>query len=589
MCVAGALQASEQPARVQQAAAPSSVVVQGVKDPSEWKRAESPHFIVYSDTSRADVTSLLNNLERLDYILRVYLRDYVQVPAAERKLTFYYHKRMGGFHDIATGPPTEAVGLYNSCPTAVQGFGVHIDPIAQLNSAQLDKAALNESQSYIFEAYTRHFLYRYTDIRAPSSFIDGMAKYFSVLRFSDTQMVLGRTPATVGRYLNFLAEGHSTSLNYRQALERADWHATGYVGNGYAGPDGVVLEYQAKSWLLMHYMLSGAEERKRMADYLDLVHGDTPAVAAFEQAFGMQASELDRAMWRYRRKALVLRSDFPIPATPPIALRVMSRAEGEVVLASAQLKSCPDRPTGEALLGTLSRQFGKNTKNEFVLMTMSRAQIDWGNPDDAVGPLTALLSAQPQHAEALQLLGMAHLRLAAAQQGPAKDAQLDAARRYLTQARALDPASSEAAYALFKAELGDHATPSPLALSSAIAAWNNAREVSSLARTAALAYAYDGQTDRTASILALLAKNSEDATSAAWAKEWRQRLAGGVKRADLVAELRRGDAAPAFKEWTVAASDTMRIIECNAGLEQARRVIETLPPDVRAAIPWRCF
>jgi hypothetical protein len=315
-----------------------------------------------------------------------------------------------------------------------------------------------------------------------------------------------------------------------------------------------------------------------MANYLNLVHADTPAVAAFEQAFGMKVDELDTAMWSYRRRdAHAMRLDFPIPTGFPITFSTMRPAAGDVVLVNAQLKSCPDRKTGEALLGNLSRQSDKAANNEFVLLTLSRAQIDWGNPNDAVGPLKALVRVKPQHAEALQLLGLANLRLAEKKQGPAKAAQLGVARRYLTQVRKLNPGSSEAAYALFQAELNAGAQPSQLALSSAIAAFENAHEVTGLARTAALAYAYAGQADETETVLSLLSHNSEDAKSAAWAKEWRQRLARGVSRTDLVAELRRTAVAPPFKEWTVASSDTMRIIECNAGLDQARRAMEALP------------
>jgi hypothetical protein len=571
-------------AGAQEVPALAAVVVQGVKNPSVWQRAESPHFVVYSDTDSEEVTRLTNNLERLDYMLRIYLRDYLRLSAVEQKLTFYYHERMGGFNDVAISSPIEAVGLYNSCATAVQGFGVQIEPIAELKSEQLANHSLNESQSYIFEAYTRHFLYRYTDIRSPSSFIDGMAQYFSGLRFSDTQLVLGRIPATVGRYLYFIDDGHRHSLEYRDVLEHPDSQASGNVGAGYVGPEGLALEYRAKSWVLMHYMLSSEERRKQMADYLNRVHGDTPAAAAFEQAFGMKVDDLDTAMWRYRRRdARVLRVDFPTPTDIPISFKAMRQAEGDVVLASAQLKSCPDRKTGEALLDKLSHPTDKAVNNEFVLLTLSRAQIDWGNPNDAVEPLTSLLRAKPQHAEALQLLGLAHLRLADQQQGSAKVAQLKLARRYLTQARTQNPGSSEAAYALFKAELGSGAQPNQLALTSAIAAWKNAHEVSSLARTAALAYAYNGQADETENLLTLLAQNGEDAKLAAWAKQWRQRLAGGVSRADLVAELRLDVATPPVKEWTVAASNTMQAIECNAGLEQARKSMEAVTGSTQSA------
>jgi tetratricopeptide (TPR) repeat protein len=249
----------------------------------------------------------------------------------------------------------------------------------------------------------------------------------------------------------------------------------------------------------------------------------------------------------------------------------LTRAAGDVVLASAQLKSCPDRKTGEALLGKLNGLSIKNTNNEFVRLTLSRAQIDWGNPDDAVAPLTALLRAQPRHAEAMQLLGIAHLRLA----------HLDTARRYLTQARELDPASPEAAYALSRAELATGTQPSQLALASAIAASNNAPEVTGLARKAALAYAYTGHADETETILAALTQNRTDAAAAAWAREWRRRLASGVGVAELMAELRRDDAATPVKEWTVAASDVMDGIKCKGELENVRanidQIVDQLP------------
>jgi hypothetical protein len=107
--------------------------------------------------------------------------------------------------------------------------------------------------------------------------------------------------------------------------------------------------------------------------------------------------------------------------------------------------------------------------------------------------------------------------------------------------------------------------------------------VTSLARTAALAYAYAGQADETATVLTLLSQNSEDAKSAAWAQQWQKRLTAGVSRADLVAEMRRDAATQPFKEWTVSASDTMQTIECNAGLEQARKSMEAVTGSTQTA------
>jgi hypothetical protein len=581
------LVASSNLAGAQGTPAPPSVAVQGVKNPSDWKRAESAHFVVYSDTESGQVTRLLNNLERLDYILRIYLRDYLRSPVPEQKLTFYLHNRIDGFNAIAIDPPHRAVGLYNSCPVAVQASGVIFTPIPDLKSEQLASSPLGVTLSYIFEAYARHFIYRYTDIRAPSFFIDGMAQFFAATRFSGTRFVLGRTPAAVGSDLDVLDGGHGAMLQYSQVLDPAEWKASGHVWTGKSGAEGAALEFQAKSWLLVHYMLSNEDRRKRMARYLDLVHDDRPAVAAFEQAFGIKIADLDKAMWRYRlSEARAIRTDFAIPAPAPVGISRLTRAAGDVALASAQLKSCPDRKTGEALLGKLNHLSIKDTNNEFVRLTLSRAQIDWGDPDDAVAPLTALLRAQPRHTEALQLLGLAHLRLAGGQQGAAKAAHLDAARRYLMQARELDPASPEAAYDLFSVELASSARPSRLALSSVIAAWESAPEATGLARKAALAHAYTGQQDMTETILAALAQDDRDAQSAAWARDWRRRLARGVGVRDLVDELRRDDVAQPVNEWTVAADEVVQFIKCKADVETARPHIDQLPlkPEEKLAI-----
>ena len=191
----------------------SSVVVAGQRNASPWFRAESQHFVVYSNTSNEAVYQLLNQLEKLDYVLRIYTQPFLKGAEAPAKLTFYYHDRVGGVETAGAGQPANTVAMFSSCVAGVQGAGAYLSPLPVLANAQLVRDPLNENQSYLFEAYARHFLYRYTDIRAPGFFIDGFAQFFASARFSDDQMVLGRTPANMGRYLHFLDQGHSYSLS----------------------------------------------------------------------------------------------------------------------------------------------------------------------------------------------------------------------------------------------------------------------------------------------------------------------------------------------------------------------------------------
>ena len=71
------------------------ITVQGQKNPSVWFKAESQHFVVYSDASQPDVAELLHNMERLDFLLRVYTSAYFKAQPREPKLTLYYHNKVG--------------------------------------------------------------------------------------------------------------------------------------------------------------------------------------------------------------------------------------------------------------------------------------------------------------------------------------------------------------------------------------------------------------------------------------------------------------------------------------------------------------
>lgn len=549
--------------------APASVTVTGYKNASPWIKAESQHFVVYSNTRNEDVTLLLDNLERLDYVLRIYTKEYLTARAAPQKITLYYHGDIVGFNAATPARPEEAVALYSSCGAGVQGFGVHLDRIPSLGKEQLAKQALNNSLTYAFEAYARHFLYRYTDIRTPSSYIDGFAQYFSTLRFADNQMSIGRVPPSVARYIYFIDNGHSFQLRYKDILASAEPSDP---------KPAVQLEALAKSWLLTHYMLSSAGNQARRDNYLNLVHQDIPASQALETAFGLKPSEVDNAMWRYRLQGIEVKQvEMPELPTARITFTSLPDAVTDFVLADAALKSCPDQKAGQALLRTVSQHPGGVPNNDAARLTVSRAQIEWGNPEDALPYLNEAVRKNDANFQATYLLGLANLRLAARHKNAAGTAYLQAAAGQLARARSLDPKSAEAAYAAYQAQMNSAEQPSQQALEAAVAAWHNAHEVNRYARAAALALAYLGRGAEADGALTVLAHNGRDPELAKWAQTWQQRLAASVTRPELLAEMRREpDPQAAFKEWTVAGENLMQTVEYNAGIEDTRKYLDTM-------------
>ena len=546
------------------------VTVQGMKNASAWFKAESQHFVIYSDTSRDSVFQLLNNLERLDFLLRLYTSSYSKSQPRESKLTLTFHRRPGALAQFAETPPRDAVGLYSSCSAGVQGAGVLLAPIVALTNADLTKGPANDTLSFLFEGYARHFLYHHTTIRAPFSFIEGFAQYFATTRFTDNQLALGGTPLNISSYLQFIEDNRDfSSLTNADVLNDNDSNASNA-----GGVDAIKLEFAARSWLLAHFMLSTDENRRRLPRYLEQTAGGMPASAAFETAFGIKPKELDRVLLRYRRTALnVVQLEVPSLPVAQIAYTDLPDSVTDYVMITATLKACPSRATGEALLSNMSSRPGGTPQHPLARLALSRAQIDWGKPQDAIADLSALAGGDKGSTEASYLLGLAHLRLANQQQGAAKADSLAAARSHLADAIRADPASAETAYALLRAELDSGEALSAAALTKAEFAWKHGREVSEYARSAALMYAYTGDNAKTQQALKVLASNRRDPDMVKWAKQWQARLLSGVERSDVLAELRRPPAPGAVvKEWTIAQDSALQDVSLAAGAETLKQI-----------------
>ena len=553
LCTIPLCHAAAQQTAAQQAT--QSVTIANYKKASPWFRAESQHFIVYADTKREATTELLNNLERLDFLLRIYTKSYRKPNSSDQKLTFYYQNRFEGLNTIDATLPADAIGLYSSCAAGVQGFGFNLGETSQ-----------NEGLSYIFEAYTRHFIYRHTDIRSPAAFIDGFAQYFASVRFTDTQMIVGKTPLNVALYLDFLGEGHRYSLDYTDVLAQNIANAKNYAGDA-----GVQLEFAAKSWVLMHYMLSSEDNRGRMGKYLNSVYQGQQAVPAFEGAFDLKATQLGMEMWRYRRTSVkVLTVDVPDLPTATVNFTALPEAATDFVMLDAAVKSCPGKPAGEALLRKIAGEAGKFPKNEYAQTTLSRARIAFGNPQDALPWLKQAIAKNAGNFDAVYLSGLANLRLAEQAEGTGAQAYLLTAQHQLLKARELNPESADAAYAYFRSELLGRSELSEAALEGALTAWHSAREVGAFARSAALTHAYLGNTSQAKILLKTLTLNTLDPQTARWAGTWQQKLEAGASRDDILAEMRTEQAAPTFKEWTIDTSSVMDTVRYNAGLEAAQ-------------------
>jgi len=547
----------------------AEVVVSGQQNAADWFTAESPHFIVYSDTTHESVSKLLDKLERLDYLLRLYVSADGKADAGP-KLTLYYLKNFSDIRPFESPRPDYAIGLYNSCAFGVQAFATYMF-YGERHTATLEKQPENEGLSYIFEAYARHFIYHNSNLRTPTWYIDGFAQYFASTRFSDTDTVVGMAPASINEYLSTMhSTGRYNSLDYNDILLQKDSH-----GSNLAGTAGVKLEFEARSWILTHYILSSSDNIQHFRKYVDLIIQDIEPAKAFEQAFGYKVSQLSKILWQYKfQSAKALKTNLNVGGTKDISFGSLPKAANDLLLAEAALKSCPDKEAGTALLEKIRKETKQYPDSDYAQLILSRAEINFGNPQNVLDYLTEKTNKEKSNVSAFYLLGLAQLRLAEQANGDNQKSLFESAQRNLLKAASLNAHAPEAFYAYFKAGINAQDTPSEQSLGSAIIAWKLAREVNTYTKSAALTYAYLGRKTEAQNALDLLLYNSRDPKTMEWAKNWQARLNSDINKTELLREMRLEPIVDAsFKEWTIATADVMKAVSLAAGMQAAQNVI----------------
>jgi hypothetical protein len=550
-----------------QEAGPQSIVVTGQRGTSAWVRAEGAHVVILSDAPKEDVARLMEHLERLDSLLRVYTEDYrPKSTGPEAKLNLVYLNDPHDLDRVATGRPGNGIGLFRDCADGTQGFLVRTSPLTAVPDDQLAKAPLDEGLSYVSEAYARHFLYRYTDVRKPSAWVEGFAAYFSSVRFGATQMVIGRMPPGAGSYFYFLDQGHRYNLDYADVLG-----PNPYKNLSDTRRRAATVEFDARAWILAHYILGSGERRKKLGEFLNAAHRGADPVVALRDTFGLDVSDVSTTLWRYRLQAAeVMRVEQPPGPKPEFAISTMSATSGGFMLADASLKACSARARGEALLRSLTAEAGAVPNVVAGQLALNRARVDWGDPAAALPWLQRAARGEGAGADVLLLLARANLKLAARADAGARAPYLDAARTNLARARARDPGSGAVALALLDLSLLADGKPSAEALDAVLTAWRTARDSRPLARAAVLAYCLQVDAPKAEHILATLQNDTRDPDTAAWAAAFQRRLDAGLTMADITSELRLVSGVGGFSEWTIDHLSVMRDVEYNAGLEDAQ-------------------
>ncbi|KQY84800.1 DUF1570 domain-containing protein [Brevundimonas sp. Root1423] len=376
---------------------------------AEWRRAESQHFVVYSDGSERNLREYTAKLERFDALLTA---RFGGAQAEARRLPVYLVSDARALRVAVPGLPTGIAGYYSSND---------LDTFAVLVRGESDDLLLHE--------YSHHVMARAGDMQYPGWFREGFAEYFA------TATVTERGAASFGLpdrgRLYALAQNSWLPMN---AVLRAD----GSLGIDSATGRGM---YYAQSWALTHWLLSDATRIRSLSAYVTAVNRGQDPVEAWQAIYSMTPEQLTAQLRAHVRGRLgYAKLDMP-PIDPVITVTTLSPAADVVLLPMINARSrTPDQIDGPALLATLQAGAARFPDDPLALVGLGRAETRWGDPAAAEAALTRALELQQDNVEGLLLMADIAIERGSDASDPAeRTRQFDLAQGYLGRALEADP------------------------------------------------------------------------------------------------------------------------------------------------------
>jgi len=372
---------------------------------AEWRRAESPNFVVYSQGSESDLRRYVRNLEIYDFTLRA--RMGLPAATAGRKLPIYLVGNRAGLVQINPNTGLNVAGTYY--PAGEDIFA----------------AALRDSdEDYLLHEYFHHFSLQIEATSGyPAWLIEGLAEYFMTAEISETTVKIGGY--NEGRVYGLFS-------NSWLPLEDLVSKRFGEVRSG-AHRD----SYYPISWLLTHWFMSDEVRRQQLSAYIRDMRQGEESVVAMERATGLTMDQIRQQLRSYRRLTVIhYTADFP---ETPITVTRLPRSADDLLLIGQRLKVGVGDDQHAETAALVRRLAARHPDDPFAMLQLGHAELHFGDPDAGEAILNRLLEREPENVEALQLMASRFMRLARDQPDEALPL-MRRARGYLGRAYRADPA-----------------------------------------------------------------------------------------------------------------------------------------------------
>jgi hypothetical protein len=397
---------------------------------AEWQKAESAHFVVYSDGGESSLRTFTGKLEDFDALLRLFHGRAAGQDDGARKLDVYLVRSPDqlrrAFPDV-----DNAAGVYTAGANDI--FAVAI----RKSSGLADDTVMHE--------YVHHFMLQHYPGAYPAWLIEGYAEYFMTANFEDKKILVGAPNG--GRVSNLL---NGPWVSSRDLLTKRSSQLTDQQGAMYYG----------QAWLMTHYMLSDPARKKQLSAYVAATAQGEDPLAAWPKATGIAVEDLERVLRTYLRSAIPNKTlvrdktpDFPMTVTtlPPSA--------GDLLLENQLAKRGPPKAVGERLLKSIRSDAARYPGDRLAVLAQARVEAEYGDMAVANQLLDVWIAGHSDDAEALRLAGENRLDMAAKAKGDEAKGLTAEASKFFGRANKAAPDTYQTLYDFAKTRMGEPGYP----------------------------------------------------------------------------------------------------------------------------------
>jgi tetratricopeptide (TPR) repeat protein len=454
---------------------------------SNWRMAETPHVVVFSQNDEKELRDAAHNLEKLHLLLSA-LFGRVDAPDETIKIavmmigdaggfeqlrltdlrwqygpfpkrfakTIYYDPREEGSVLATTrdgvnlvlrpsyGRPTSRncdgggdghplVSRIVESPRVTPAGQLTIDPVQIFMQFPVNELSFCQSaESRLYAAFAQNYLMTYFPAAYPRWFLQGFGELFGTMKAGDDFVEYGHRPPGY-----FDVMDHYGAYPVTQILDGRYLSGTGRPWTPY------------HAWRLVHLLYFSNEWKPRLHSYLSAMARGADSKGA-ASAFGDPA-QLQKAVSAYRaRELLIERITFPAERAPEPTIRRMTRAEAGLIRGRLELGArieapAEDGPERSAALERRSewlarlrgnaQQFPNLIEHQLLL---AEAECRAGNPQECLEAAERAIAQSPRDTTALVWKGTALAQLAARAPAAERQRRLEEARSFIVKANRLD-------------------------------------------------------------------------------------------------------------------------------------------------------